>query len=247
MERETGGKPELQAFAKRMRELRAELSRLGMIPPREGYEGQDEREDFAVSIGVRGGAVGNWELGNNNMKEIHMRTLHDFYGVNTDWLRSGRGEMFMSDGTRGRGKRGRGATPDEVETLPVYATESVIEGAFVVKKPTPLERIDMPSPLSGRTGAYGLFVSGSGMAPAFRYGDIALVDPLLPPTELTEVVLIRAERHEGEEVKMICTLVGFDDESWTVVTSPAAPTHQTTLSRTEWPKCHRIVGKFARR
>ena len=135
---------------------------------------------------------------------------------------------------------------DEIETLPVYTTDSIVEGgAFVVKKQM-LERIDMPSPLSGRAGAYGLFVSGSGMAPAFRYGDIALVDPLLPPIELTEVVLVRAERHEGEEVKLIATLLSYDEKNWTASTS-ASEQNKTKMSRAEWPKCNRIVGKYARR
>lgn len=229
----------------RLREFREALTMAGEVPARQGVHNSDKRADFAESIGVSSGSIGNWEAGITGIQNKNMMAMAEVYGLNTDWLRSGRGEMRMGSGTR----RWRGETPsaDEIPTLPVYTTECIEGGAVVVRKQL-LERIDLPEPLKGRAGAYGLFISGSAMAPAFRYGDTAFVDPLLPPIELTEVVLVRGEPHEGGElVKLICTLLSYTDREWTISTSPSEPTRVAKLLRAEWPKCHRIIGKFARR
>lgn len=227
----------------RLREFRDVLSKAGAIPDRPGAAVFNERDNFGASIGVGGGSVGNWESGTAGIKPANMMKMVEVYGLNSDWLRSGRGDMFMPS-------RGRRISAEEVAKkgssgLPVYATEGIEGGAFVVRKP-PLEWIDTPTPLIGRAGGYGLFISGGAMAPAFRYGDTVFCDPLLPPIEQTEVVVVRAEQHEGNEVKIIATLLGHDETNWTVSTSPSDP-KQTLLLKDEWPKCHRVVGKFARR
>jgi len=47
-------------------------------------------------------------------------------------------------------------------------------------------------PVVGISDAYGLLVAAEDMSPAFRPGDTAWVDPLLPYMHDTDVILYRA-------------------------------------------------------
>ena len=70
--KDNGRRPELQAFAERIRQVRDEL--------------EMNREDFAASLGVSGGAVGNWEAGANTIAGTSLARLVEEHGVNPDWI-----------------------------------------------------------------------------------------------------------------------------------------------------------------
>jgi transcriptional regulator with XRE-family HTH domain len=104
----------------------------------------------------------------------------------------------------------------------------------------PVSYLNTPDPLLNVRDNYGLIVSTREMEPAFRRGDIILVNPHIPARADNDVVLIAKSGASG----IICTLVNFDDEGWQV--RRWNPAREESLSVTEWPTCHVIVGKYAR-
>jgi hypothetical protein len=116
-----------------------------------------------------------------------------------------------------------------------------------VMKTNVIERIPAPPALSERERAYALFTPNNAMAPAFRYGDIAWIDPMMPYAPDTEAVFYKAGgQAEGSETAILATLVAFDDMYWTIEVLKPEPV-QIKLARQDWPSCQRVVGKTARR
>jgi transcriptional regulator with XRE-family HTH domain len=127
--------------------------------------------------------------------------------------------------------------PDEAD-LPVYVANV---DAF------PIDRVKRPPPLANVRGAYGLLIKDPAMEPEFWPGDIALVHPHLPPLPQSACVF-KTETPPGGERSQIKHLVSFDNATWRVRqwNPPQGTKGEFTLSRKEWPVCHRVVGKYSR-
>jgi len=105
-----------------------------------------------------------------------------------------------------------------------------------------------PLRLNDVEDAYGLTVGCDCMAPAFEVGDEAFVDPTLPPAPGKDVLLRASLIEDGAAV--IGRLETYSDKDWEIVqwnsgSKPASP-KKLTLPRTEFPFCHRVVGKWSR-
>lgn len=127
--------------------------------------------------------------------------------------------------------------------LPVYAAAQGGDGHMIVTF-DPIDYVKRPQPLANVKKGYGLLITGTSMVPAYRPGDIALMNPHLPPMRDTEVALYHTPP-DGQAEAIIKTLVGFNDREWTV--EQYNPARQFTEFRKEWPVCHRAVGKYASR
>lgn len=115
-------------------------------------------------------------------------------------------------------------------------------GAIVMDS-APIEMIARPDPLSAVKGAYGVYIVGESMSPAYEQGDIALVHPGLPPRRGTDVILIRDEPDGAQEV-LVKRLVDWTDEEWTLAQyNPADTFHKP---RRDW-RLATIVGRYNRR
>lgn len=132
------------------------------------------------------------------------------------------------------------ATEFPPEHLPVYRV-----GLFDAEHSIggePVDFIRRPGPLMNVRDAYGVIVFSDEMAPLFRPGDVALVNPNIPPRRDNEVIL-RGKREWGEAT-VIRTLDGATPEAWLTL---ARDHHQIEeLPRSEWPLCQVIVGKYSR-
>lgn len=200
---------------------------------------------FGVQYGVSHTAVHNWVYAKNKPTTAKIVEICEAEGISEAWLLHGIGSMKDVDGklSRARLDNSLGNAAFKISTLPIMVARDCGDGRLSVLHTDVFERIQMPPNLVGHEEAYGLYVGGSAMSPAFRYGDTALVDPALPFSSDMEVVIYR----DGEDCNaIICTLVAFSESEWTVeVLKPTV--QQMTLLRTEWTRCHRIVGKNARR
>ena len=128
--------------------------------------------------------------------------------------------------------------------FPVYAAAEGGDGHIILTTDV-IEYQKRPAMLEGVKSAYGILVVGESMSPAYRPGDIALVDPRLGHIRDTEVVLYEWDEANGNARASIKTLVNYTDQEWTV--SQLNPPKTFTLSRRQWTRCHRVVGKFSRR
>src|SRR5205085_12396009 len=108
--------------------------------------------------------------------------------------------------------------------------------------------VKRPTPLANVRGSYGLIVTGDSMEPEFWSGDIALVHPHLPPVA-GAAYIFHAEDGSGEARAKIKHLLRVTATDWTLRqwNPPPGEKRDFRLSRKEWPKCHRVIGKYSRR
>jgi|SRR5215471_11835507 phage repressor protein C with HTH and peptisase S24 domain len=130
--------------------------------------------------------------------------------------------------------------------LPVFASAQGGEGQIIVS-PDPMEVIPRPSPVAGVREAYAVYITGESMIPEFEPGDLAIVNPHLPP--IAGVTCIFYGETGGTAHATIKRLRRQTQDAWHVRqwNPPAGMKEDFTLGRAEWPICHRTVGKHSRR
>lgn len=124
--------------------------------------------------------------------------------------------------------------------LPVYSSAEGGQGTMVVNT-DPIEWVPRPWYLGNVRDGYAVLVVGDSMEPVFEAGDMAVVNPRLPPRKDKNVVLVSRES-EGEFVATIKRLLGWTDKDWKL--RQFNPRRDFTLSKKEWPKALRVVGKY---
>lgn len=129
-----------------------------------------------------------------------------------------------------------GATKD----LPVFVGAQGGDGHLVVT-PDPIEYRKRPGILDDVANGYGLLIHGESMIPAYRPGQIALVNPNLPPARDEDVILFHLHADENREV-IIKHLTGFNATEWKL--EQYNPAKSFTELRADWPICHRVVGRY---
>lgn len=125
--------------------------------------------------------------------------------------------------------------------LPVYTIHMTGDQVVSVE---PYDFIPRPFILGRVRGAYAVIVLQDDMSPALRAGDIAFLNPHIPPRPTNEILLRQAPEFEGDAPVLLRTLVGSDETSWMVRTWQ--PAGQEVLRRAEWPAAHVVVAKYAR-
>jgi len=77
---------------------------------------------------------------------------------------------------------------NKTDKMPVYAAAEGGGGHLIISHDE-IDRIPRPHTLEGIKEAYGILVTGDSMVPAYGPGDIAWVNPRLPPMRETDVIL----------------------------------------------------------
>lgn len=126
--------------------------------------------------------------------------------------------------------------------FPIYAAAEGGAGAVIITW-EPIQYTPRPAPLVNVRGGYGIFVVGDSMVPAYYPGQIALVNPNLPPAPGEDVVLFRADGGNSTE-GLIKRLVKVTSKEWHVVQHN--PSKTFALSRADWPQCQIVVGRYNR-
>jgi len=144
------------------------------------------------------------------------------------------------------------ATGEQAETLapattaprerdfPIYAAARGGDEGSLVMDSTPIQYIARPDPLLTVSSAFGVYVVGESMIPAYEQGDIALVHPGLPPRRRADVILVRSDAH-GTPDALIKHLIGWNEETWHL--RQYNPPRDFTLPRAEWA-LKTIVGRY---
>lgn len=129
------------------------------------------------------------------------------------------------------------------KNLPVYAAAMGGDGHQIVTFEA-IDYVKRPTILENVKNAYGVYIVGESMSPAFEPGDMALVNPHLPPARNKNVVLFHVPP-TGDAECIVKRLVSFSDRDWHL--QQFNPGHTFTETRADWPICHRIVGKYEAR
>ena len=130
--------------------------------------------------------------------------------------------------------------------LPVHASAEGGKGQIIVSTEA-VDHVLRPAPLANVRGGYGLIVVGESMCPEFEPGDIALINPHLPPVGNVTCVFY-SEAADGEVRATVKRLIRATADAWHVRqwNPPAGEKPEFKLARTEWNKCHCTVGKYSR-
>ena len=214
------------------------------------------QEDVAERFSIRRESVAQWEADSTKPNLSRLAELASFLTVSFDWLlkKEGAGPKSMAaPRAPRRGKREVGFTPEVVPgeqllaagRIPVYAAAMGGSGHSIIS----FERIDsvkVPSVLENVPRGYGLLIKGGSMYPVYKDGDVALINPHLPPARDSDVVLYHLPPDGLEEAEAIIKqLNGWTDSEWHL--EQFQPAMEFAESRIDWPVCHRVVGKYNRR
>jgi phage repressor protein C with HTH and peptisase S24 domain len=127
--------------------------------------------------------------------------------------------------------------------VPVFAAvEGGGDGELLLNK-DPIEWEPRPEPLAHISSGYLVHISGSSMWPEFKPGERAIVNDRLPP-QPDEVHIFYTDDAQDDRA-MIKLLVRETRQEWIV--AQYNPAKEFELLRVDWPRCHRVVGKFSRR
>jgi phage repressor protein C with HTH and peptisase S24 domain len=186
--------------------------------------------------------------------------LAEALGLSVTWLQSQRGEKLLPCAGAEQLElpvRGlRGPTADPVRPQPAGRTGANLsgplqvfgsaqggaEGAMALSN-EPVAWLPRDARLEGVPDAYGCFVSGDSMEPAYERGNLLLVNPSAPVGPGDDCVFMR-EGQDGMRYVLIKRLMRMSTQSWTVRQYNPAKTY--TLSRKEWRKAHLVIGKYNR-
>lgn len=128
--------------------------------------------------------------------------------------------------------------------LPVFAAAEGGSGEMVVST-DPIEMVPRPWYLKDVKDGYAVLIVGDSMAPAFEPGDIAVVNPRLPPMRGKDMIFI-SDQTAGEFTATIKRLIRWTERDWHVrqFNPPSGQKAEFTLSRKTWPRALRVVGKY---
>lgn len=200
---------------------------------------------LASELKVKRPSVTQWETNVTEPSVENLVKLSTTLGVSVSWIVSGEGEgpvpylaVPTPDGFR--------PEPQffDSQRMPVYAQAQGGTGAEILTTDA-IEYIPRPYTLSEVENAYGILITGESMVPAFRPGDVAWVNPKLPPARDVEAIFYSSRDDGGDPEAMIKHLLRVGDKDWMV--EQYNPHKEFSLPRSRWRVCHRVVGKFSRR
>lgn len=131
--------------------------------------------------------------------------------------------------------------PAPIGLVPVFPAVEGGEGELLVNK-EPMDWVPRPEPLARITSGYLVYIGGTSMIPAYRPGEQAIVNDRLPP-QPDEVHIFYTD-DPADDRAMIKLLVREARREWHV--AQYNPEKLFDLDRGEWPKAHRVVGKYTR-
>ena len=130
------------------------------------------------------------------------------------------------------------------QKMPVYAAAMGGDGHIIISFEQ-IDEIKRPAELENVKGGYGLLIKGSSMVPALWEGDMALVNPHLPPAREFNHIFYHEPPNSAEVEAIVKQLDGWNDREWTL--TQWQPHRTWKESRQVWRVCHRVVGKYDRR
>ncbi|HEY4202610.1 MAG TPA: helix-turn-helix domain-containing protein [Devosiaceae bacterium] len=204
------------------------------------------QQQVAEHFGISRVNVTQWESDTTRPDGYRLPDLAGLLGLEEAWLRDGAGPAPDLTAAPAGGPRPKvsiipGSQLVSAQKMPVYAAAMGGEGHIIVSFDQ-IDEIKRPAELENVRGGYGLLIKGDSMVPALWEGDMALVNPHLPPARQRNVILYHTPPDGGEIEAIVKQLNGWTEREWHL--QQWNPNREFKEFRQEWPVCHRVVGKY---
>ncbi|GLR55156.1 LexA family transcriptional regulator [Shinella yambaruensis] len=204
------------------------------------------QDQVAAEFDIKRNNVSTWESGETRPSVDRFPALARLYGVTEAWLLDGVGEPPpQSPGTSAAPLPKVSLVPGGqllgTGKMPLYTGAMGGDGHVIITFDA-IDYVKRPAELENVKGGYGLLIVGESMIPAFWPGDMALINPHLPPARQKNVILYHTPPHGGDVEAIIKQLNGWSERQWQL--QQYNPPREFTEYRHEWPVCHRVVGKY---
>lgn len=205
-----------------------------------------KQHELAEALGIARVNISTWENDVTRPETARLPLLADILGVSESWLlsRAGDDPAASTDKPAKEAPKVRivpGAQLVLPDKMPIYAAARGGDGHVIVTFEA-VDYVKKPAELENVRGGYGLLIEGDSMVPAFRPGDMALVNPHLPPAKEKNVILYHTPPHGGDVEAIVKQLNGWNDREWFL--QQWNPFREFSEFRQEWPICHRVVGRY---
>jgi transcriptional regulator with XRE-family HTH domain len=207
-------------------------------------------------------------MGNNlkTLRELRGWT-HDEAAAQMGMSRGGfikleRGERRLNERTIAQAARAFGVQPEEVindrvqkiptgdaaplgkRDLPVFSAAEGAPGEMVVST-DPIELVQRPWYLKDVRDGFAVLIVGESMVPVFEPGDLAVINPRLPPMRNKDTIFI-ADEVGDQFTATIKRLINWNEREWHVrqFNAPHGQKAELVLPRKTWRRALRVVGKF---
>lgn len=199
-------------------------------------------DEAANQMGISRGQFIKLERGERGLTQRTIDLAARAFGVApAEILEEGRNR---ADITQVVGSNRGGQRPPPVllgsRDLKVFAAVEAGSGTMVVST-EPIELVPRPWYLREVKDGFAVLVVGESMEPRYEPGDLAIVNPRLPPMRGKDVILVSGEM-EGEFTATIKRLLGWTETEWKL--RQYNPRKDFTLPKKEWQKALRVVGKY---
>lgn len=204
------------------------------------------QQQLADALGINRVNISTWESDATKPEAAKIPAIVQMLGIEETWLFSGKGEPPSKlDRPARPPKASVSAVPGEqllgTGRMPLYTGAMGGDGHVIVTFDA-IDYVKRPAELENVRGGYGLLIVGDSMVPAFWPGDMALVNPHLPPARQRNVILYHTPPHGGEVEAIVKQLNTWNDREWHL--QQYNPLKEFSEFRAEWPICHRVVGKY---
>lgn len=131
--------------------------------------------------------------------------------------------------------------------LPVYSAAEGGPGEMVVST-DPVEIVPRPWFMNEVKDGYAVLITGESMVPAYRPGEMAIVNPRLPPTRNQDTIFVAKSEERGEFRATIKHLLRWSTKDWLVeqYNPPEGQLKEFALDKRVWGEALRVVGKYNR-
>lgn len=137
------------------------------------------------------------------------------------------------------------ATPAILRDLMVHSSAKggTDDLSAMVISSEPVAYVERPAPLLGVVDGYAVYISGDSMSPAYESGDLAFVNPSLPPRP-SNYCVFQGAHEDGVHRALLKRLVRETSTTWQV--KQYEPPMTFSLQKSHWPQAHVVIGKFER-
>lgn len=193
--------------------------------------------EAALALGLAVTTYINHENGTRGFSR-HAPVYAQHFGVDLEWLMTGRAGTAAGDETRATAAFLSAASADISSDLPILGTAAAsIVGAVTLGRTVGYER--RPPALRNVPDAYALYVAGDSMIPRYFPGDIVYVNPHRPCRQGDDVV-IQTRIKPGDDISGYVKCF-ISRSSRGVVARQYNPETQIEYSRNTVVAVHRIL------